>query len=158
MTISKLSQLERDYARVTRTRPWLIPTRWQAPRVYEPLPGTSVADQLEAVEDCAKLINTRLRRAYQQRKRRALALAMEVVRCQLAGLPPPRAHRTRERRGNRAAPGSLETLRRRMMQRARAMVDPRYRREYEPGVGWGTVKSYRSLTPEEIAALRGSQG
>jgi len=147
MTVSKFDQLERDYARVTKTRPWLIPVTWSAPGPLK-----------EYTPDDAKAHNTRLRRAYQQRKRRALALAIEVARCQLAGLPPPRAHRTRERRGNRSAPGSLETLRRRMMQRAYAMVDPRYRREYEPGVGWYTAKSCRSLTPEEIAALRGSQG
>jgi hypothetical protein len=147
MTVSKFDQLERDYARVTKTRPWLIPVTWSAPGPLK-----------EDTPDAAKAHNTRLRRAYQQRKRRALALAMEVVRCQLAGLPPPRAHRTRERRGNRGAPGSLETLRRKMMQRARAMVDPRYRREYEPGVGWGTVRSIRSLTPEEISALRVAQG
>jgi hypothetical protein len=148
MTISKLSQLERDYTRVTKTRPWLIPATWQAPHVYEPLPGTSGADQLEAVEECSKLINARLRRAYQQRRRRARARAVQIA-AQRHGTSsehglPSRGWRSRELQGNRQAPSSTETLRRRSMNRAHLLADPawelkedEYGRPYY-GKSWGS--------------------
>jgi hypothetical protein len=133
MSLSKTAQMEVDYRRVTKTRPWLIPVSWAAPRSPE--------DYNETV---AKAHNRRLRRAYQQRRRRARSRAVQVA-AQRHGTSseygvPAKGWRSRELKGNRKAVSSSETLRRRSMNRAHLIADPRWEREYDPVYGWGYVK------------------
>jgi hypothetical protein len=132
MPLSKASQLEKDYARVTKTRPWLIPVTWAAPRPLE-----------EYSEDVAKARNARLKDAYRKRRDRAVARAKAVVEASTRdlnkgewckpdlvsrGVPKvvteglPRGWRSRELRGNRRAPSSSESLRKQETANRRAFL------------------------------------
>jgi hypothetical protein len=114
MSISKTDQIDKDCRYVTKRRPWLIPITWAAPGALE-----------EYTEPAAQQRNARLK-AYRQRRRRAAARAQAVVEAttrQTTGCCPmeysydtpkvandelPCGWRSRELRGNRAAPGHTE--------------------------------------------------
>jgi hypothetical protein len=132
MSLSKTAQIEADYRRVTKRYPWLIPVTWAAPRPLE--------DYNEIV---AKARNHQLRRAYQQRRRRAVARAKAVVEASTRdlnkwpghspdliskGVPKvatpelPRGWRSRELRGHRRAPSSFESIRKKETARRRSAL------------------------------------
>jgi hypothetical protein len=131
MTISKLDQIAKHYAYVTKHRPWLIPTTWATP-----------AQPVDYTPEAAKSLNARLKDAYRHRMKRAQRRAHAVVEATTKqtscgdeysrGIPKttteglPRGWRSRELRGNRSAPGSSESMRKQETsnQRARLRITP----------------------------------
>jgi hypothetical protein len=116
MTISKTAQIERDYARVVKTRPWLIPVAWRAPKI---LAEVAVVDStmIQAINEH----NARLKKAYDKRSQRAKARAAAIDD---PDAKLPRGWRSRELRANRSSPGSSEALRKyhQARQRSRARI------------------------------------